>query len=794
MNAPMQFQAKVASLPLVSITPPSKGLVHPAGVLPCEFGPAARRQEENEGRLGIPKEAPRYDFREIRIYADASRSVQPKPAIHQTSDKYEREANRIADQVMRGLEPVLQDQTVAGEDLVQTEPMIQRQLETEGEGDEALLEDKPLLHRQVNNGMNKPSTAPPVVRDVARSPGLPLDPATRKSMELCFGCDLSQVRVHDDALASKAAQSMNARAFTVGNDVVFGPGEYVTGTAAGQQLLAHELTHVIQQGKASQVPSSPNGIPGSTRPVFSIADFVTRVQPVCTGNEVNLIQRAEGDNKVTGKYEWKKTLSQRGRASRYPRVFFELAMFDLDDEQKEIVLKPIVRDHEEDDLVLNGFASEDEMAEDNTGLIASRLHEVDSALRDLGRKRNPKTVPKPEESYGQIDYRYWRAVEIEFGTPEPGSENRTEECPVLYPDFEARYATTMEQALDTVKVAQKALKRNSKKTEAQFKRVFFTTNRGDIETVKVNLGKIETQLELFSDLESNRVQCGTKNDPVCNKAGGAYVDGYDKGEESKMTLCPPDPFDGETLIHESAHAAKDFGTKDHAYRHESLIYYLTTEQAMENTDSYVVLIQLLNAKDPSEVTFGSPNPVRSGPSITSEEDEKIKETVAWVQSGITTLYPQTAALYGVLHESIVAGRWTNDEYQNLMKEFAPLFGLTEPPSLPKESDKWGIAAIYDRLQKMRDALISSPISGFKTTGSGDPADPFNAPSWYEGPGSGFTVDSDFFTKDLPERVRDLLTLLVKATPGISSDLVPSYVEAVAVTREFMKLAWPLKPK
>jgi hypothetical protein len=85
-----------------------------------------------------------------------------------------------------------------------------------------------------------------------RGGGQPLDPATRAFMEPRFGHDFSQVRIHTGSRAAKTAQALNARAFTVGRDIVFGAGQYALGASAGQRLLAHELTHVVQQ---SAVPS-----------------------------------------------------------------------------------------------------------------------------------------------------------------------------------------------------------------------------------------------------------------------------------------------------------------------------------------------------------------------------------------------------------------------------------------------------------------------------------------------------------------------------------------------------------
>jgi hypothetical protein len=97
---------------------------------------------------------------------------------------------------------------------------------------------------------------PPIVHEVLRSPGRPLDPATRAFMEPRFGHDFSQVRVHTDAKAAESARAVNALAYTVGRAMVFDTGQYAPGTTTGRQLLAHELTHTLQQTSPTNVSSS----------------------------------------------------------------------------------------------------------------------------------------------------------------------------------------------------------------------------------------------------------------------------------------------------------------------------------------------------------------------------------------------------------------------------------------------------------------------------------------------------------------------------------------------------------
>lgn len=92
---------------------------------------------------------------------------------------------------------------------------------------------------------------PPIVHDVLRSPGQPLDAATRAFFEPRFGQDFSLVRVHTDARAVASARAVNALAYTVERNVVFGSQQYAPGIERGRKLLAHELAHVAQQARAA---------------------------------------------------------------------------------------------------------------------------------------------------------------------------------------------------------------------------------------------------------------------------------------------------------------------------------------------------------------------------------------------------------------------------------------------------------------------------------------------------------------------------------------------------------------
>jgi Domain of unknown function (DUF4157) len=127
---------------------------------------------------------------------------------------------------------------------------LQRKCSCGGHADGGECEEcgkkKSMLQRKAT-GPTTHDVAPPVVHDTLREPGSPLDVSARRSMEAYFGHDFARVRVHTNETAAESARAVNAHAYTVGSHIVFGAGQYAPDTAGGTRLLAHELTHVIQQ-------------------------------------------------------------------------------------------------------------------------------------------------------------------------------------------------------------------------------------------------------------------------------------------------------------------------------------------------------------------------------------------------------------------------------------------------------------------------------------------------------------------------------------------------------------------
>lgn len=254
--------------------------------------------------------------------------IQAKLEVNQPGDVYEQEADRVAEQVMRMPEPMPSPlSTRASPDLQrkcpacasgqglcpkcaeeekmvhrkplasQITPLIQRQATEEPEEDE----EETLQAKQVAGWT--PVVSPLLESHInsIRGGGQPLPESVRAFFEPRFGYDFSQVRVHTDARAAESARAVNALAYTVGRDIMFGAGQYTPSNLASRLLLAHELVHTIQQNAVRATTPSTELEVGKTDGSFErgshrVADFVVPAISVGSPQNQGLIQRAEVDD------------------------------------------------------------------------------------------------------------------------------------------------------------------------------------------------------------------------------------------------------------------------------------------------------------------------------------------------------------------------------------------------------------------------------------------------------------------------------------------------------------------
>ena len=240
----------------------------------------AHAEELNVGLTGTASSRIGHDLSRIPTHSPAAGAIQTKLEINQPGgDVYEQEADYVSERVTRVPEPQLQracacgNNTMAGGECSECRKKrlgLRTKLKVNEPGDiyereadrvadqvmatpahSAVGSGPPRIQRFAGKPTGQVAAAPASVDQALASPGRPLDPALRQDMEQRFGYDFSRVRVHSGTAAEQSARDVNAHAYTVGHNMVFGAGQPALGSREGQKLLAHELTHVMQQSTAS---------------------------------------------------------------------------------------------------------------------------------------------------------------------------------------------------------------------------------------------------------------------------------------------------------------------------------------------------------------------------------------------------------------------------------------------------------------------------------------------------------------------------------------------------------------
>lgn len=178
----------------------------------------------------------RFDLSRIPI---AAPPIQRKPTVSSPDDPLEREADDVADTVMRMPEPAFADSIP---------PAMQHGCAACADEGTNPIQTKPVSSANTQGAPD----AGAVVRATERA-GAPLPKEVRSHFERSFGHDFSGVRVHADGVAANAARTVQARAYTVGRNIVFGAGQHAPSTREGKRLLAHELVHIVQQRRGRRL-------------------------------------------------------------------------------------------------------------------------------------------------------------------------------------------------------------------------------------------------------------------------------------------------------------------------------------------------------------------------------------------------------------------------------------------------------------------------------------------------------------------------------------------------------------
>jgi hypothetical protein len=706
---------------------------------PAAAEPAVRDAATRPRLPDVSTVASAHGFDLARVPARAA-PIQRKPAISAPGDAFEREADAVADRVLRMADPRA---------IGATPPVVQRKC--------AACEDdeKKKLHAKHDAPTAGGATLDTdAAAHAARHGGRPLSHDLRAYFEPRFGHDFSQVRVHTDGDAAQAARGVQARAYTLGRDIVFGAGQYAPATSAGRHLLAHELTHVVQQG----------GTHRATAP--AAAGTVQRAPPAPS-------TAAGSDFDIVGK--------PGSAAAHTTRIHFDKNSDTIDsDEDKK--LAPF----KSDEVTLNAHQSEEEAA----GTAGKRATAVKAALVALGHPAATIHVTVVGVT-AQLDYANARIVEI---VPK-GKKATKSKCPVS-PKLSdmavsckgvkrsAPFRAAVKAARDAIAKSRDKLKKDVAKgtpdaaTLAVVKTHFAKASNAD--KVRTKLGEIDAFLKNLPAI----TECHNECDPDCGNP--AYWD----PNRSIMVLCAG--FDGRDpqaqaglVMHEATHGVPTIQSQDLGYASDRIINFLDETHAFKNTDSYTTLVRDLTsigkfADDVPKDTFSGLGKHKIG-GVDVDDKDTIGEAAALAEKWCIWAYQDLQFLYGGIQDAIAASKELNGpNLKEVQGSLHTHFGLTDAALKPTFADQTKVAALEDHFERFGINTFNQPVAFAKAAPAKDTAWGKSKPDVPGGKAvvqPNVDIGDDFWAKSSPQaRARLLIEAMVRASKDASAAKANAYAQ------------------
>ena len=734
--------------------------------------------------------------------------------------------------------------------------------------------------------------------------GTPLPKNPKVQLEQSFGADFGRVRIHNNSTSVRLSRALGAQAFTNGNDIYFNSGKFNPSTKSGKHLLAHELTHVIQQNKGihNNIQRACENSPG-TVPATGMGGCSTETsRPRHQNTEINYVVgnwaidapskaalsaiaakwhadarkdtiRIDGFASCDGaaSTNWRLSCDRANAVENELRnpsdgspgipstaTFHkfahgeteEFSSVDATQNRKSLVtlqptatslpavmptagptdfkitrIPPSSQDKiffaagsavltadgiaEIDALKLTtptnvrliGFASMEEpstLAQDRADAVLARLQQSPNAITVVSAIGNAAATAT------RSDFARARSVEILTGTATP----TTLDCNALIPGsnppqkvnpptqpcatMDPATASAFHTALPIANSAMIAAVNAANAAHADFNptlvhRFFGRNDAATLATLLSNLLRLQAHVTGLPAMTRCGGQCDTGG---CENGPIAYNKGVDSA--STMTLCVPTFKNMNTndaarnLIHESAHGttplggagAPTEGTKDVAYRHERMLFQLSPEDRLRNSDSYALFA--LFAKEIK--TTGNANAIPAGISTPSTDafigidpgdEPALQLAIAQLEKRLAWATSHTGQLFGQA-QKVRDGKqtWAATWAQAYMHEAAQRFPVNDPsvpPQKPTLDDMVKLAAIVEKYKLMRFAVKRNLTVLGLTVG---------VVTWVGGAtiaDDTLFIGPDFFRADARQQISLLLEALAKATPGVETAFIPAYV-------------------
>ncbi len=590
--------------------------------------------------------------------------------------------------------------------------------------------------------------APSLEKTSGRGNTLPEN--TLSEMNSFFTENFSDVRIHTDKESEKMNNDLHAQAFTHGNDIYFNEGKYDPDSESGKHLLAHELTHVVQQQaapKAIQCQPDKHDLTATS----------------LSGDPI--LEKTFDNEAIIGKF----SNSKGEHVRRIQQALIQLGIgvgksgadskfgTDTEDAVKTFQLDADMSIGEQDGIVGRKTLGLLDMSVRNDAVSS----DTDTAEEDLSVKDPKKKANACEPTEKNCD--------------DPTS-----------PPIRTTIVTAAQKAIEMIdKVLSEQLPpKKIKDTNYPdiFSRIFRNNDARDVSAKVDEVKKIYEEVKNFLGRlkkEKDLVRCGTDCDGGCRDGAPAYTTETPDGKLT-ITFCPKferSKVKAFIVLHEAHHGAIP-GSVDTAYQESRLFDKLDHTKALLNAASFHVYAAWVD-------TPGS-QPI--GPKIkdTNLIDDKTQKTnvdksLAFMQQWFALVTFDVSKTVEGAQEARTDGKYTEEKNRNaeifMERVFSNWFGLTSPPAVPTEKDIETLQAIHDRVTTM-DKAFNVPFVILETKGQS---------FWIRGPGPDIALNQNVLTLDSLHMVIALLQELVHATPNISAESEALYVGTINDMRRIRRL-------
>ena len=598
---------------------------------------------------------------------------------------------------------------------------------------------------EVANGLE-----PSLTKMAGKGNALPED--TLNEMSSSFANDFSAVGIHSDSESAILNKQLHSQAFTYGNDIYFNTGKYNPGSTRGKHLIAHELTHVLQQGGAKK---SVQRLPDDKHDLTAVS---------LSGDSV--LEKTFDNKAIIGKF----SNSKGDHVRRIQDALIQLGIdvgesgadskygTDTENAVKTFQLDAGMSKAEQDGIVgRKTLGLLDRSVRNDAVSTDTDIAEADLTVKDPKKKANDEACK---------------------GQPKDKSCDDS-----TTPPFRTTIVESAQKAIEMIdKVLGEQLPpKKTKSTDYPniFTRIFRNNDSRDVSFKVDEVKKIYEQVKDFLGRlkkENDLARCGTVCDGGCRSGSPAYHSETRDGKHT-ITFCPDFEKDKDKILivlHEAHHAAIT-GSSDQAYAETRLFDKLDHAKALLNAASFHVYAAWVDK--PGSQAIG---PEIKDTNLINDKNQKanLDMVLAFMHQWFRLVPFDVSGTVQGAQEAKEKGKYTKNNPRVFMQlVFSKWFGLTSPPAVPNAKDIETLQAIDDRVTTMKKAF-RVPFVILETK---------DQTFWTRGPGSDIALNLKVLTLDRNHMATALLQELVHATPDISAESEALYVGTVNDIRNLRKL-------